>query len=74
LYIALFLYGVAVREGSLNELEARQMVRVLKVSSKPIRLKMIASLDSKPKNVCSLTKELGLPYLLAHAPEKASMK
>ena len=41
-------------------------MRVLKVSSNPIRLKVIASLNSKPKNVCALAKELGLPYPLAH--------
>jgi hypothetical protein len=42
------------------------MVRVLKVSSNPVRLKVIASLNGKPKNVCALAKELGLPYLVAH--------
>ena len=58
----------------MNELEAKQMVRVLKVPSNPVRLKMIASLKSKPKNVCALAQELGLPYPLTHAPEMASMK
>jgi ArsR family transcriptional regulator len=50
----------------LNEVESEELVRVLKALSNPIRLKMIASLNSEPKNIYALAKELGLPYPLAH--------
>jgi ArsR family transcriptional regulator len=57
---------VAVGDGSLNEAESKEMVMVLKALSNPIRLRMIASLNIKPKNIYALAKELGLPYPLAH--------
>jgi DNA-binding transcriptional ArsR family regulator len=67
LYIRFFLYTPpAAGDGSLNEVASMEMVRVLKALSNPIRLKMIASLNSEPKNVYALAKELGLPYPLAH--------
>ena len=50
----------------MNELENRSLVKVLKALANPIRLKMIASLNSEPKNVYGLSKELGLPYPLAY--------
>jgi len=50
----------------LNEVESEELVRVLKALSNPIRLKMIASLYSEPKNIYALAKELGLPYPLAY--------
>jgi len=50
----------------LNEDEDKEMVKVLKALSNPIRLKMIASLNSAPKNIYALAKELRLPYPLAH--------
>lgn len=50
----------------MNEVESEELVRVLKALSNPIRLKMIASLNSEPKNIYALAKELGLPYPLAH--------
>jgi ArsR family transcriptional regulator len=55
-----------VGDGSLNEVESEELVRALKALSNPIRLKMIASLNSEPKNIYALAKELGLPYPLAH--------
>jgi len=62
-----FIYVCAcLGDGSLNELENKEMVKVLKALSNPVRLKMIASLNSKPKNVYALAKELGLPYPLAY--------
>jgi ArsR family transcriptional regulator len=42
------------------------MVKILKALSNPIRLRMIASLQEKPKHLYALAKELGLPYPLAH--------
>jgi ArsR family transcriptional regulator len=57
---------LAVGDGSLNEAENKEMVKVLKALSNPIRLRMIASLNIKPKNIYGLAKELGLPYPLAH--------
>ena len=51
---------------ALNETEQKRMVKVLKALANPIRLKMIASLYEKPKNVYDLAKELDLPYPLAH--------
>jgi DNA-binding transcriptional ArsR family regulator len=50
----------------LNEVESQELVKVLKALSNPIRLKMVASLNSEPKNIYALAKELGLPYPLAH--------
>lgn len=67
LYIIFLLYmPLAVGDGSLNEAENKEMVKVLKALSNPIRLRMIASLNIKPKNIYGLAKELGLPYPLAH--------
>jgi len=42
------------------------MVKILKALANPVRLKMIASLYEKPKNVYVLAKELNLPYPLAY--------
>lgn len=50
----------------MNETESTDMVKTLKALANPIRLKMIASLNTEPKNVYSLAKELGLPYPLAY--------
>jgi DNA-binding transcriptional ArsR family regulator len=50
----------------LNDVESEELVRALKALSNPIRLKMIASLNSEPKNIYALAKELGLSYPLAH--------
>jgi ArsR family transcriptional regulator len=50
----------------LNEIENREMVKMLKALANPIRLKMIASLNDTPKNVYALAKELNLPYPLAY--------
>jgi len=66
LYIINFLYISAVEENSLNELESKEMVKILKALANPVRLKMIASLCEKPKNVYALAKELNLPYPLAY--------
>ncbi len=46
--------------------EKQKMVKMLKALANPIRLKMIASLHEKPKNVYALAKELEIPYPLAH--------
>jgi ArsR family transcriptional regulator len=66
IYNILLIYDPAAGDGSLNEVESEELVRVLKALSNPIRLKMIASLNSEPKNIYALAKELGLPYPLAH--------
>jgi DNA-binding transcriptional ArsR family regulator len=58
--------SLAVGDGSLNDDENKEMVKVLKALSNPIRLRMIASLNIEPKNIYALAKELGLPYPLAH--------
>lgn len=50
----------------MNELESTAMVKILKALANPLRLKMIASLHKKPKNVYALAKELNLPYPLAY--------
>jgi len=50
----------------LNEIENREMVKILKALANPIRLKMIASLYEEPRNVYALAKELNLPYPLAY--------
>lgn len=50
----------------MDEDESKQMVKKLKALANPLRLKMIASLCEKPKNVYTLAKELNLPYPLAH--------
>lgn len=42
------------------------LVRVLKVLSNPLRLRIIASLCDEPKSVYMLAKELGRPYPLVH--------
>jgi len=62
IYKELFTYS---EESFLNE-DASQMVKKLKALANPLRLKMIASLCEKPKNVYTLAKELNLPYPLAH--------
>jgi ArsR family transcriptional regulator len=66
IYHIFLIYASTVGDGSLNEVESEELVRVLKALSNPIRLKMIASLNSEPKNIYALAKELGLPYPLAH--------
>jgi DNA-binding transcriptional ArsR family regulator len=66
IYHILLIYTVAVGDGSLNEVESEELVKVLKALSNPIRLKMVASLNSEPKNIYALAKELCLPYPLAH--------
>lgn len=50
----------------MNEFESMEMVKNLKALANPIRLKMIASLCEKPKNVYALAKKLNLPYPLAY--------
>ncbi|MDI6846892.1 MAG: winged helix-turn-helix domain-containing protein [Candidatus Bathyarchaeia archaeon] len=50
----------------MNELESKEMVKILKALANPVRLKMIASLCEKPKNVYALAKELKIPYPLAY--------
>jgi ArsR family transcriptional regulator len=50
----------------LNEIENKEMVKMLKALANPIRLRMIASLYENPKNVYALAKELNLPYPLAY--------
>jgi ArsR family transcriptional regulator len=50
----------------LNELEKEEMVKVLKALANSVRLKMVALLCEKPKNVYALAKELKIPYPLAH--------
>lgn len=57
---------LAVEERALNELESKEMVKILKALANPVRLKMIASLYEKPKNVYALAKQLNLPYPLAY--------
>lgn len=57
---------LAVEERALNELESKEMVKILKALANPVRLKMIASLFEKPKNVYALAKELKIPYPLAY--------
>jgi len=67
LYIRNYLYTLtAVEESHLNENESRKMVKILKALANPVRLKMVASLYEKPKNVYVLAKELNLPYPLAY--------
>jgi DNA-binding transcriptional ArsR family regulator len=56
-----------VEEKHLNEnIDSQTMVKILKALANPIRLKMIAILQEEPKNIYALSKELGLPYPLAH--------
>ena len=50
----------------MNEYKSKEMVSILKALANPIRLKMVASLYEKPKNVYILAKELNLPYPLAY--------
>lgn len=50
----------------MNEVEDKKMVKILKALANPVRLRMIASLYEKPKNVYALAKELKLPYPLAY--------
>ena len=50
----------------MNEIENKEMVKMLKALANPIRLRMIASLNENPKNVYALAKELNLPYPLAY--------
>lgn len=50
----------------MNVSESKEMVKILKALANPVRLKMIASLCEKPKNVYALAKELNLPYPLAY--------
>lgn len=50
----------------MNEIENKDMVKMLKALANPIRLRMIASLNDTPKNVYALAKELNLPYPLAY--------
>jgi DNA-binding transcriptional ArsR family regulator len=66
IYHVSVIYDAAVGDDSLNEVESKELVRVLKALSNPIRLKMIASLYSEPKNIYALAKELGLAYPLAY--------
>lgn len=66
IYKQFLIYYLAVEEKTLNEDESKKMVKILKALANPIRLKMIASLCEKPKNVYALAKELNLPYPLAY--------
>jgi len=50
----------------LNEHKSKEMVSILKALANPIRLRMVASLYEKPKNVYTLAKELNLAYPLAY--------
>ncbi|MEM3700821.1 MAG: winged helix-turn-helix domain-containing protein [Candidatus Bathyarchaeia archaeon] len=50
----------------MNENKSKEMVKMLKALANPVRLKMVASLYEKPKNVYVLAKELNLPYPLAY--------
>lgn len=50
----------------MNEHKSKEMVNILKALANPIRLKMVASLYEKPKNVYALAKELNLAYPLAY--------
>ena len=50
----------------MNEHKSKEMVSILKALANPIRLKMVASLYEKPKNVYALAKELNLAYPLAY--------
>jgi len=44
----------------------KEMVRLLKALANPLRLKILASLYSKPKSVYMLSRELKKPYPLVH--------
>ncbi|MBS7633390.1 winged helix-turn-helix transcriptional regulator [Candidatus Bathyarchaeota archaeon] len=50
----------------MNDTQNQEMVKTLKALANPVRLKMIASLSEKPKNLYALAKELSLPYPLAY--------
>ena len=50
----------------MNEHKSKEMVSILKALANPIRLKMVASLYEKPKNIYVLAKELSLAYPLAY--------
>jgi DNA-binding transcriptional ArsR family regulator len=50
----------------LSGLNEREMTKVLKALANPTRLRMIALISEEPKNVYALSKELNLPYPLAH--------
>ncbi|MDH5793246.1 MAG: winged helix-turn-helix domain-containing protein [Candidatus Bathyarchaeota archaeon] len=50
----------------MNEHKSKEMVNILKALANPTRLKMVASLYEKPKNVYALAKELNLAYPLAY--------
>lgn len=50
----------------MNEHKSKEMVNILKALANPTRLKMVASLYEKPKNVYILAKELNLAYPLAY--------
>lgn len=51
----------------MDEHEGKEkMVKILKALANPVRLKMIALLCEEPKHVYGLSKELEIPYPLAH--------
>lgn len=44
----------------------RELLKVMKVMSNPVRMRIIASLEGSPKHIYALAKELGLSYPLVH--------
>lgn len=41
-------------------------MRLMKVMSNPVRVRIIASLEREPKHIYALAKELGISYPLVH--------
>ncbi|MBX8631351.1 MAG: winged helix-turn-helix domain-containing protein [Thermoplasmata archaeon] len=44
----------------------KELLGIMKVLSNPVRLRIIASLERKPKHIYALAKELKLSYPLVH--------
>ena len=44
----------------------KELLKLMKVMSNPVRVRIIASLERKPKHIYALAKELKLSYPLVH--------
>lgn len=44
----------------------KELLRLMKVMSNPVRVRIIASLEREPKHIYALAKELKLSYPLVH--------
>ncbi len=51
----------------MDEIRSRkELLKLMKVMSNPIRIRIIASLERDPKHIYALAKELNLSYPLVH--------